>query len=65
LNDGSNLLAQLNSKRITDSLIQDFEKRFFCKFDEVVEANPDVHPGQTDLENQTIVNRYAHLKYSR
>lgn len=65
LNDGSDLLAQLNSKRITDSLIQDFEKRFSCKFDEVVEANPEIQPGQTNAENQAIVDRYAHLKYSR
>ena len=65
LNDRSDLLAQLNSKRITDSLIQDFEKRFSCKFDEVVNAHPEIHAGQSDLENQAIVDRYAHLKYSR
>jgi hypothetical protein len=65
LNDGSTLLAQLNSKRITDSLIWDFEKRFLCKFEEVLKANPDIHPGKTDLENQAIADRYAHLKYSR
>ncbi len=65
LNDKSDLLAQLNSKRITDSLIQDFEKRFSCKFDEVVKANPEIQPGQTDLANRSIVDRYAHLMYSR
>lgn len=59
------ILGYGGSMDVRDVLIRDFERRFECKFDEIVKANPDVRPGANDHENYRIATKYASLKYSR
>jgi hypothetical protein len=63
--DTSNLVGLWDSERITREMIQDFERRFECKFDDVKRANPNIKPGKTDSENWELVSKYAALNYSR
>ncbi len=60
-----NLLSVLNTNKVVDALIADFERRFECKFDDMKKANPHIKPYDSDNENYTLISRYSKLKYSR
>jgi hypothetical protein len=63
--DTSNLLGRWGTEETAHELIQDFERRFDCKFSDVKKTNPKVHPAKTDAENRQIALKYAYLNYSR
>lgn len=46
-------------------MIEDFEKRFKCRFDMVRKANQHINFGKTEPERQKFANKYAYLEYSR
>jgi hypothetical protein len=60
-----NLLSVLNTNKVVDALIADFERRFECKFSDMRKANPHIMPYSSDRENYTLISRYSKLKYSR
>jgi len=65
-NEGTgSFISQLDTDMKATALIRDFEKRFECKFDEVKSSNPGIRPGKNDVENETLVVKYASLHYSR
>jgi hypothetical protein len=46
-------------------LIQDFENRFECKFDDAKELNPHIHPEKRFSENPDLSSKYAAMPYTR
>jgi hypothetical protein len=54
--DGNNLLSKMATNRIAFELIQEFEKRFDCKFSDARKAFPNVKPAETDMENYTYIS---------
>jgi hypothetical protein len=60
-----NLIGWWDNYRITRELIQDFERRFECKFDDAKRANLNINSGQTNSEIRQLISKYASLKYSR
>jgi hypothetical protein len=45
-------------------LIQEFEHRFKCRFDDVRKANQQIRTGKTSAEHYAFAQKYAHLEYS-
>jgi hypothetical protein len=60
-----NLIDLWDNHTITRNLIQDFERRFETKFDDIKQANPNIKTGKMDRENRQLVSKYASLNYSR
>jgi len=56
-------VALFNQFNIMD-LIEDFEHRFKCKFDDVRRTNQHIQPGKTAWEHSEFANKYMHLEYS-
>jgi hypothetical protein len=56
-------VALFNQFNIQD-LIEDFEHRFKCSFDEVRQANKHIRTGKTLQEHRAFAEKYAHLVYS-
>lgn len=56
-------VALFNQFHIMD-LIEDFEHRFKCSFNEARQANQYIQPGKTFEEHQAFAEKYAHLQYS-
>jgi hypothetical protein len=46
-------------------LIQNFEDKFECKFDDAKELNPHINPEKKFSENPDLSSKYAAMKYSR
>jgi hypothetical protein len=57
-------VALFNKFNIMD-LIEDFEHRFKCKFDDVKRSNSHIQTGTTAKEHYAFAQKYAHLHYSR
>jgi hypothetical protein len=62
--DISNPITILGGEQ-PDNIIADFERRFQCKFSDIKKANPNIKPANNDAGNAAIMNKYAHLNYSR
>ncbi len=58
-----NLMSMLNTNRLADELILDFERRFECKLSDIKMAFPNLKPAATDSENFKYVS-FADLSYS-
>lgn len=62
--DDKYLLSVFDTNRVALELIQEFEKRFDCKFSDARKAFPKVRPVETNTDNWKYVT-YANLSYSR
>jgi len=56
-------VALFNQFNIMD-LIEDFEHRFKCSFNEVRQVNQHIRTGETLEEHRAFAEKYVHLQYS-
>jgi hypothetical protein len=62
---GEDLLAVMNTNRVSQELIWDFERRFQCKFDDVRCNNQYIIQDRTRAEEDELLRKYEGLSYSR
>ncbi len=62
---GPLLLSVLNTNQLSMDLISDFAQRFKCKFDDVRRSSSYIHTKEDGSEDETIIEQYASLAYSR
>lgn len=63
--EAGSLLGNLHIQRECDKLIQDFERRFGCRLNEVRSIFPHVDPGITLEDNWNCYKTYRNLVYSK